>query len=173
YQTLDALTSHLLEEHREALAVHLKSAGRGSGSTQSARGTQAMLAPVPAPIQTGGRGRRRQRVHRGSGESEGEPSEPRAQDDVGEMQIAIIGLSGRYPQARDTGEFWENLASGRDSITEIPAQRWDYRDYFDSQKGKLGKIYSKWGGFIDGVEEFDPLFFNISPREAQFVDPQE
>lgn len=86
--------------------------------------------------------------------------------------IAIIGMSGRYPQARTLEEFWENLKAGKDCISEIPAERWDYRLFFDPEKGKPGKSYSKWGGFIDGVDEFDPLFFNISPREAEALDPQ-
>jgi acyl transferase domain-containing protein/acyl carrier protein len=90
----------------------------------------------------------------------------------GKRDIAIIGMSGRYPQARNLAEFWENLKSGKDCITEIPSARWDYHLYFDPEKGKPGKSHSKWGGFIDGVDEFDPLFFNISPREAELMDPQ-
>ncbi|CAN93348.1 polyketide synthase [Sorangium cellulosum So ce56] len=92
---------------------------------------------------------------------------------AGPYDIAIIGVSGRYPQANDLGEFWDNLRSGKDCITEIPPDRWDYRAYFDAQKGRIGKSYSKWGGFIDGVDRFDPLFFHVSPREAQLIDPQE
>ena len=87
--------------------------------------------------------------------------------------IAIIGLAGKYPQANNVTEFWENLRSGKDCITEIPADRWDHREHFDPEKGKPGKSYSKWGGFIDGVGLFDPMFFNISPKEAPLLDPQE
>ncbi len=87
--------------------------------------------------------------------------------------IAIIGISGRYPDAETLDKFWENLCSGTDSITEIPAERWDYKLYFDQNRGQPGKIYSKWGGFIKDVDQFDPLFFDISPREAEQMDPQE
>src|SRR6185436_10221139 len=87
--------------------------------------------------------------------------------------IAIVGLGGRYPQAETLPEFWRNLQSGRDSITEIPPERWDHSLYFDPDPNKAGKSYSKWGGFIDGVDKFDPLFFNISPKEAALIDPQE
>lgn len=88
-------------------------------------------------------------------------------------EIAIIGLAGKYPGSDDVSEFWNNLKSGKDCITEIPESRWDLNDYYDENKNTQGKAYSKWGGFINGVDEFDPLFFNISPREAEYMDPQE
>ncbi|UTH76435.1 SDR family NAD(P)-dependent oxidoreductase [Chromobacterium sp. IIBBL 290-4] len=87
--------------------------------------------------------------------------------------IAIVGLAGRYPQAENLDAFWRNLAEGHDCITEVPLQRWDHAPLFDSERARAGKINSKWGGFIDGVDEFDPLFFNISPHDAEFMDPQE
>ncbi|MDO9004841.1 MAG: type I polyketide synthase, partial [Aquabacterium sp.] len=89
------------------------------------------------------------------------------------LDVAIIGVSGRYPNARTLKEYWENLKGGVDCISEIPKSRWDHDKYFDQERGKAGKSYSKWGGFVEGVEEFDPLFFNISPKEAQGMDPQE
>jgi len=88
------------------------------------------------------------------------------------LDIAIVGLSGRYPGAPTVGQLWEQLKAGTDCVTEIPPERFDYRRYFDPGRG-AGTIYSKWGGFIDGVDEFDPLFFNISPRDAELMDPQE
>lgn len=87
--------------------------------------------------------------------------------------IAIIGISGKYPKANDLDEYWENLKTGRDCVVEIPSVRWEYHKYFDPDKNKKGKIYNKWGGFIEDVDKFDPLFFNISPREAELIDPQE
>ncbi|MEL7147468.1 MAG: beta-ketoacyl synthase N-terminal-like domain-containing protein, partial [Bacteroidota bacterium] len=87
--------------------------------------------------------------------------------------IAIVGLSGKYPQADNLEEFWQNLSQGKDSVTEVPLERWDHSRYFDADKTKAGKTYSKWGGFINGADEFDPLFFNISPKEAELLDPQE
>ncbi|WP_166923290.1 SDR family NAD(P)-dependent oxidoreductase [Flavobacterium poyangense] len=90
-----------------------------------------------------------------------------------EEKIAIIGLAGKYPGANNVDEFWENLKQGKDSITEIPGDRWDLTTFYDEEKGKSGKSYSKWGGFIEGVDKFDPRFFNISPREAEIMEPQE
>ncbi|MCP5007090.1 MAG: hypothetical protein GY941_24570, partial [Planctomycetes bacterium] len=87
--------------------------------------------------------------------------------------IAIIGMSGRYPESNTLNKFWENLKAGKNCIREIPGSRWNHSLYFDSDPMKTGKTYSKWGGFIEGADQFDPLFFNISPREAEYMDPQE
>ncbi|XYH97119.1 SDR family NAD(P)-dependent oxidoreductase [Sorangium sp. So ce1128] len=89
--------------------------------------------------------------------------------------VAIIGMSGRYPMARDLDELWRNLEAGRDCISEIPLERWDFRARFteDPEAARAGGMYCKWGGFLDGPDRFDPLFFNISPREAELMDPQE
>jgi acyl transferase domain-containing protein/thioesterase domain-containing protein len=84
--------------------------------------------------------------------------------------IAIIGASGRFPQSRDLEEFWRNLIAGRDLISEIPAERWDWRDY--QTAGVDGKPVSRWGGFMPEIDRFDAAFFGISPREAGLMDPQ-
>lgn len=65
------------------------------------------------------------------------------------------------------------MRDGHDCITEIPEDRWDHSLYYDKDKDKPGKTYSKWGGFIKDVDKFDPQFFHISPREAKLMDPQE
>jgi acyl transferase domain-containing protein/NAD(P)-dependent dehydrogenase (short-subunit alcohol dehydrogenase family) len=108
------------------------------------------------------------------------PPEPTPRDDgdsgggEGPLDaVAIIGMSGRYPGAPDLRTFWDNLRNGRDCITPIPAERWDDRSYFAERRGLEGKHYCRWGGFLDGVDEFDPLFFNVSPQEAETMDPQE
>ncbi len=93
--------------------------------------------------------------------------------DVSDNDIAIIGISGQYPQADNLEEYWENLKNGTDCITEIPKERWDHDRYFNKRKTVHGKEYSRWGGFIRDVDMFDPLFFKISPREAFIMDPQE
>ena len=87
--------------------------------------------------------------------------------------IAIIGMSGEFPKAKDIGEFWENLLNGKDCIVEIPSERWDYNDIYEENTKKIGKTNCKWGGFIDGMEEFDAEFFKYSPIEAVLIDPQE
>lgn len=88
-------------------------------------------------------------------------------------EIAIIGLAGRYAQADDMEEFWNQLQQGKSAITEIPADRWQWQNHYRPDKGHTGFSYSKWGGFIKGIDTFDPLFFYISPKEAEQIDPQE
>ena len=92
---------------------------------------------------------------------------------INDEPIAIIGLSGRYPEAHNIDAYWDALRQGKDCITEVPASRWDWREYYTDDRTQPGKHFSKWGGFIEGVDEFDPRFFNISPREADTMDPQE
>ncbi|MGW2218549.1 SDR family NAD(P)-dependent oxidoreductase, partial [Nonomuraea sp. NPDC001684] len=98
----------------------------------------------------------------------GEPGEVR-----GDEPIAVVGLAGRYPQAPDLRAFWRNLAEGRDCIEEIPDDRWNHDEIYDPEKGARGRTYGKWGGFLDGVDRFDPAFFGISRRDAERMDPQE
>jgi polyketide synthase PksN len=87
-------------------------------------------------------------------------------------RIAVIGMSGRYPQANNLEQFWENLAGGKNSVTEIAPSRWDVSKYYDPDPKKEDKTYCKWMGMLDDVECFDPLFFRISPAEAKNMDPQ-
>ncbi|KJK56411.1 hybrid non-ribosomal peptide synthetase/type I polyketide synthase, partial [Saccharothrix sp. ST-888] len=91
----------------------------------------------------------------------------------GSGNIAIIGVAGRYPQADDVDEFWRNLRAGRDSIEEVPADRWNHDRFYDPDKSAAGRTYGKWGGFVRGADRFDPLFFRMSQIEAEHTDPQE
>ena len=86
--------------------------------------------------------------------------------------IAIVGMSGRYPDSNNLSQYWENLLNARNSIKEIPKSRWDVNQYYDPRPYQKGKVYCKWLGMLDDVEYFDPLFFNISPAEAEGMDPQ-
>jgi acyl transferase domain-containing protein len=86
--------------------------------------------------------------------------------------IAIIGMSGRFPGARNIEELWTILANGQNMAGEIPIERFDWRQYYGDPK-EPGKMNCKWCGCIPGVSEFDPLFFEISPLEAETMDPRQ
>jgi acyl transferase domain-containing protein/acyl-CoA synthetase (AMP-forming)/AMP-acid ligase II/NAD(P)-dependent dehydrogenase (short-subunit alcohol dehydrogenase family)/acyl carrier protein len=88
--------------------------------------------------------------------------------------IAIVGMACRFPGANSVEEFWQLLESGTDAITDIPASRWAADEYFEAGVNpRLGKMNSRWGGFVDAVDEFDANFFGISSREMQSMDPQQ
>ena len=86
--------------------------------------------------------------------------------------IAVIGMSGQFPDAGDVHRFWENLMAGRDCVHELPAHYLDQAKYFSAEK-QPGKTYSRWGGILQDRDCFDPLFFNISPREARSMSPHQ
>jgi acyl transferase domain-containing protein/acyl carrier protein len=88
--------------------------------------------------------------------------------------IAIIGMGCRFPGGgSDPRSLWEFLLAGGDAISEVPPERWKNEDYFDPSPEAPGKTYSRWGGFLRGVEDFDAEFFGIAPREALAMDPQQ
>jgi acyl transferase domain-containing protein/aryl carrier-like protein len=88
--------------------------------------------------------------------------------------IAVVGMACRFPGGCITPEaYWQFLREGRDGITEIPRSRWNIDQYYDPDPDAPGKMYSRWGGFLDHVDRFDPSFFNITPREAMSMDPQQ
>lgn len=88
--------------------------------------------------------------------------------------IAIIGMSCRFPGGVNNPEsFWQLLINGVDAITEVPPERWNVDAYYDPNPDTAGKMYTRYGGFLQQVDQFDPQFFSISPREAVRTDPQQ
>ena len=88
--------------------------------------------------------------------------------------IAVIGMGCRFPGGVDSPEaYWELLRSGRDAISEIPSDRWNVDDYYDNDPTAPGKMYARHGAFIRGVDQFDPAFFGMTPRETADLDPQQ
>ncbi|MCB9450592.1 MAG: SDR family NAD(P)-dependent oxidoreductase [Anaerolineaceae bacterium] len=88
--------------------------------------------------------------------------------------IAVIGMGCRFPGGANSPEaLWELLRDGVDAISEVPASRWDVDAYYDPDPDAPGKIATRWGGFIDDIDRFEPQIFGISPREALTMDPQQ
>ncbi|MEM7586905.1 MAG: SDR family NAD(P)-dependent oxidoreductase, partial [Acidobacteriota bacterium] len=146
FPSLRELAEHLSQHHREALSELL-----GLAETQSAVPRSSPQAaretPRPAPTATAS------------------PSSPTA--------IAVIGLAGRFPGAPNIRRFWENLEAGRISTGEVPPERWDAAAFYDPSGEDEDKAYTRWGGFLEGADRFDPLFFNISRWQAELMDPQQ
>ncbi len=88
--------------------------------------------------------------------------------------IAIVGLSLRFPGgAQDAESFWQLLRDGVDTIAEVPAERWDIDAYYDANSTTPGKMSTRFGAWLNGIDQFDAPFFGISPREAMSMDPQQ
>jgi acyl transferase domain-containing protein/NAD(P)H-dependent flavin oxidoreductase YrpB (nitropropane dioxygenase family) len=85
-------------------------------------------------------------------------------------EVAIIGMAAMVPGAGDVRAFWENTLRGHDAITEVPADRWDWRLYFDADPKAPDKITSRWGGFVPDIP-FDPLRYGMPPASLPSIEP--
>ncbi|MGH8259285.1 MAG: beta-ketoacyl synthase N-terminal-like domain-containing protein, partial [Steroidobacteraceae bacterium] len=93
--------------------------------------------------------------------------------DADAAAIAVIGMAGRFPGARNLRDFWRNIASGTDCISEVPPQRWSIERFFDTDASAPGKSYGRWLGVLEDIERFDCGFFGISPAEAEWMEPRQ
>lgn len=90
------------------------------------------------------------------------------------QKIAIVGIGCRYPgHANDYESFWENIIGGKDCLVNTPENRYNAKHLYSKDKAKQGRLTGGRGGYIDGFDEFDPAFFGIGPREAEYMDPQQ
>lgn len=86
------------------------------------------------------------------------------------LDIAIIGVSGFFPLATDTTQYWSNIVNKVSAIREIPKERWDYSLLFNEDRYAPDRIYAKWGTFLDDVP-FDPLHYGMPPKMIPSVEP--
>lgn len=149
HTTLRAIASYLIENHPGALTAKLSQGRFGATS-----------ADLPEA-----RPGRRTRFHRRRKE-QAPPAPPTFQP------IAIVGVSGRFPGSANVDAFWRHLEANHDLISEVPADRWNWREHYGDPSDQPGKTKVKSAGFMTGIDQFDPAFFGISPREAISMDPQ-
>ncbi|HET8888130.1 MAG TPA: type I polyketide synthase, partial [Candidatus Angelobacter sp.] len=170
YRTIDALVDHFIATEEDSVRrwVGAEDPVACEGPAPADQETNNLNSP--SIVKASGRRRRNRSISIANSEF---PGNGKGVAETHAEGIAIIGLSGRYPEAANIEAYWHNLRDGKDCIIEVPRERWDWRDYFSEDRSKGGRHYSKLGGFIAGVDEFDPRFFNIAPSEAKFIDPQE
>ena len=104
-----------------------------------------------------------------TGVSTSQPARPTGKFD--QSKIAIIGFSGRFPDAASNEEFWELLRAGRDVHRTIPEDRFNWKTHFDPTGKTKNTSRVQYGCFIDEPGLFDARFFNMSPRESENTDP--
>ena len=159
YPTFNAFTGHLLAQYPTRLAAHFE---RDLQKVAPAALSESRRPPVEAALPPGARFL--ETLNRGVA--------PERNASATEFEVAVVGMSGVFPQSQDLETFWENLAAERDLITEIPADRWDWRAFEGNPFEERNKTNSRWGGFLKEVDKFDSAFFGITPFEAQLMDPQ-
>ncbi|HEY1011567.1 MAG TPA: type I polyketide synthase, partial [Herpetosiphonaceae bacterium] len=104
------------------------------------------------------------------------PAAPRisaGQQPAPEGAVAIIGMGARFPGAPGLRAFWELLSAGGDAITEVPPERWPLDQFYDPDPTQPGKLASRWGGFVAGIDQFDAEFFGLPDHEAAHLDPRQ
>ena len=153
HSTLDSLITHLVTEHRAALQEKYGIKNNAHDLSSQTKDTMPLSTVMTKPKRSISPYVRKGTHQKGP--------------------IAVIGMAGILPEADHLDQFWENLIQGKNCITEIPKERWDWKTYYGDPIKEAGKTHVKWGGFIKDIDKFDPLFFNISPREAEFMDPQQ
>lgn len=98
---------------------------------------------------------------------------PQASPSPTDTAIAIVGMSCRFPgDVNSPADFHEFLVRGGDGIVPVPHDRWENEAYYDPDREKRNRMYVDRGGFLRNIDQFDPLFFGISPAEAAILDPQ-
>jgi acyl transferase domain-containing protein/acyl carrier protein/NADP-dependent 3-hydroxy acid dehydrogenase YdfG len=188
YQTIAQLNGYFCDTHAERLIAMLapgKAAARPAAAPVPTPVSTEMVSRVPAKRSASVRAMTAAPPRREAMRADDEgtialapiPGKRVPGQPVANEPIAIVGLSGRYPDAWDLDAYWRNLSQGLDCIREIPAERWRWQDFYRDVTGgeflDAGQHSSKWGGFIEGADEFDPRFFSITPRDAEQIDPQE
>jgi len=87
-----------------------------------------------------------------------------------DRRVAVVGIGCRFPGAENVDRFWELLRTGECAIREVPESRWSIAEFYDPS-GRPGTTPSKWGGFVDGIEDFDPGYFGMTDDQARDLDP--
>ena len=154
YPTVNRLASHVAVSCKNHIKIPLAVDNRTEEIQKSAVVTSDKYTSIPKLIQ------------QNTGTAEHQVGRRSSSD------IAVIGMSGQFPGAGNPDRFWENLIDGQDAVGELPPQYLDRQEYYSPERQK-GKTYCHKGGVLDDRDCFDPLFFNLSPRDAESMNPHQ
>jgi acyl transferase domain-containing protein len=87
--------------------------------------------------------------------------------------VAIVGMDVLLPGAGSLGEYWRNLVSGVDAITDVPANRWEPEFYDTEHADQPNRIYCRRGGFVDSLAYFDPMPYGVMPASVPETEPEQ
>lgn len=90
-----------------------------------------------------------------------------------ERSVAVVGMSCRFPGGESLDRFWELIEGGHLAIREVPSARWELDAFYDPKLEQSDKMNTRFGGFLEHIEDFDAQFFEVSPNEAAETDPQQ
>mgnify|MGYP005834515459 CR=1 FL=1 len=157
HTTLNSLLNFLVSEYSHALSSYYNA---GSKKDEAYQGEKSKgYEPIQAELKQ----KHPARVKKSLIREQERISDP----------VAIVGIGGVMPMSEDLEEFWKNLLNGVDMISEIPPDRWDWKEYYGDPTKDENKTNIKFGGFMKEVDKFDAAFFGISPVEAELMDPQQ
>jgi acyl transferase domain-containing protein len=91
----------------------------------------------------------------------------------GPLEIAIVGMACRFPGARDLASYWQNIVEGRESTSEVPADRWNPEVFFDPESTANDRVACRRGGYLDAPITFDPASHGIMPNAVDGGEPEQ
>ena len=160
--TLAEVGEHLIDEYSESLERYADE----KGLSQRVEHSEKVSTPITA------------NTKQSLSSSEAPSPEASHQDgsvaskNITTSDIAIVGMQAALPGSNGLDDFWEKLLSGTDFVGEIPENRWSWQEVY-GEAGPEGKTRSKWGAFLNHIDQFDADFFGISESDAQLMDPQQ
>ncbi|KUM94154.1 hypothetical protein AQI95_43630 [Streptomyces yokosukanensis] len=174
YPTVSALCAYLIENFAAELETFLAREPQPAPESAAAPAPTTEAAPPAPTVPTAAATPRQLAQEWRESPSAAAPREDApAPDAYRPDDIAIIGMAAEFPGGADTEAFWQALLRGDDAVRVIPGDRWDWRENHSFAPDEPGTSYGRHGGFLDHALDFDPVFFNIAPLEARFMDPQE
>ena len=177
YSTIGKVAAYLVEREKKALSrwYHGRTtAGQARISSGPATPRTELAAHTgeeehTGPDRTGPAQTREEQIREDhTREHRGRTATPKALHPP-DAPIAVIGMAGRFPNAHSVDAFWENLVHSRTVVTTMPEGRGQGASISRAPGGRTGR--KGWGGFMPDIDKFDPLFFEISPRDALYMDP--